>query len=117
MLGLYYLSLETAEFNAAKDNDAKAFGSVGEIEFALAAGAIKLHDKIPRADRHDRPCRREGEEDRGDHAGQDADRPVAAVERQRAVRRGEQAANQEKRFGRYRPGLPPLRAEGGGDFL
>ncbi len=46
VLGLYYLSLETAEFNAAKDNDAKAFGSVGEIEFALAAGAIKLHDKI-----------------------------------------------------------------------
>jgi DNA-directed RNA polymerase subunit beta' len=46
VLGLYYLSLETAEFNATKDNDAKAFGSVGEIEFAMSAGAIKLHDKI-----------------------------------------------------------------------
>jgi DNA-directed RNA polymerase subunit beta' len=46
VLGLYYLSLETAEFNATSDNDAKAFGSVGEIEFAMSAGAIKLHDKI-----------------------------------------------------------------------
>jgi DNA-directed RNA polymerase subunit beta' len=46
VLGLYYLSLETAEFLAAKDEEAKAFGTVGEIEFAMAAGAIKLHDKI-----------------------------------------------------------------------
>ncbi len=46
VLGLYYLSLETAEFGATKDEDAKAFGSVGEIEFAMSAGAIKLHDKI-----------------------------------------------------------------------
>jgi DNA-directed RNA polymerase subunit beta' len=46
VLGLYYLSLETAEFAATTENDAKAFGSVGEIEFALSAGVIKLHDKI-----------------------------------------------------------------------
>ncbi len=46
VLGLYYLSLETAEFVATKEQDAKAFGSVGEIEFAMSAGAIKLHDKI-----------------------------------------------------------------------
>ncbi len=46
VLGLYYLSLETPEFLAAKDEEAKAFGTVGEIEFALTAGAIKLHDKI-----------------------------------------------------------------------
>jgi DNA-directed RNA polymerase subunit beta' len=46
VLGLYYLSLETAEFNATAEKDAKAFGSVGEIEFAMAAGAVKLHDKI-----------------------------------------------------------------------
>ncbi|OYV41317.1 MAG: DNA-directed RNA polymerase subunit beta' [Acidocella sp. 20-61-6] len=46
VLGIYYLSLETAEYAATKDEDAKAFGSVGEIEFAMAAGAIKLHDKI-----------------------------------------------------------------------
>jgi DNA-directed RNA polymerase subunit beta' len=46
VLGIYYLSLETAEFLATKEQDAKAFGTVGEIEFALSAGAIKLHDKI-----------------------------------------------------------------------
>ncbi len=46
VLGLYYLSLETAEFVATKEQEAKAFGSVGEIEFALSAGVIKLHDKI-----------------------------------------------------------------------
>jgi DNA-directed RNA polymerase subunit beta' len=46
VLGLYYLSLETPEFLAAKDEEAPAFGSVGEIEFALTAEAIKLHDKI-----------------------------------------------------------------------
>ncbi|MGE4482312.1 DNA-directed RNA polymerase subunit beta' [Acidocella sp.] len=46
VLGLYYLSLETPEFLAAKDEEAPAFGSVGEIEFALSAGALKLHSKI-----------------------------------------------------------------------
>ena len=46
VLGLYYLSLETAEYAAANEKEAKAFGSVGEIEFAMSAGVIKLHDKI-----------------------------------------------------------------------
>jgi DNA-directed RNA polymerase subunit beta' len=46
VLGLYYLSLETADFRAADDNKATAFGTIGEIEFALQAKAIKLHDKI-----------------------------------------------------------------------
>ena len=46
VLGLYYLSLETADFRAAVDNEASAFGTIGEIEFALQAKAIKLHDKI-----------------------------------------------------------------------
>src|SRR6201998_199053 len=46
VLGLYYLSLETAGFFAAKDEEAPAFGSVSEIEFALSAGALKLHQKI-----------------------------------------------------------------------
>jgi DNA-directed RNA polymerase subunit beta' len=46
VLGLYYLSLETADFRAAEDNKATAFGTIGEIEFALNAKAIKLHDKI-----------------------------------------------------------------------
>jgi DNA-directed RNA polymerase subunit beta' len=46
VLGLYYLSLETPEFRVADEKKATAFGSIGEIEFALQAKAIKLHDKI-----------------------------------------------------------------------
>jgi DNA-directed RNA polymerase subunit beta' len=46
VLGLYYLSLETADFRATEDNSAPAFGSIGEIDFALQAKGIKLHDKI-----------------------------------------------------------------------
>ena len=46
VLGIYYLSLETPEFRAADDATAKAIGTIGEIEFALQAKAIKLHDKI-----------------------------------------------------------------------
>ncbi|WP_270936520.1 DNA-directed RNA polymerase subunit beta' [Falsiroseomonas oryzae] len=46
VLGLYYLSLETPEFKATEEKDAPAFASMGEIEQALAAGAIKLHSKI-----------------------------------------------------------------------
>ena len=46
VLGLYYLSLETPEFRAAKEQECPAFGDIGEIEYALTAKAIKLHDKI-----------------------------------------------------------------------
>ena len=46
VLGLYYLSLETPEFREKVDNEAPAFGNIGEIEFALQAQAIKVHDKI-----------------------------------------------------------------------
>ena len=46
VLGLYYLSVETPEFRAADDQKASAFGDIGEIEFALQAKAIHLHDKI-----------------------------------------------------------------------
>ena len=46
VLGLYYLSLETPEFRIAKEQDCPAFGDIGEIEYALTANAIKLHDKI-----------------------------------------------------------------------
>ena len=46
VLGIYYLSLETPEFRVAQENDCPAFGTIGEIEHALAAKAIRLHDKI-----------------------------------------------------------------------
>ncbi|GAB6966594.1 DNA-directed RNA polymerase subunit beta' [Komagataeibacter kakiaceti JCM 25156] len=58
VLGLYYLSLETPEFRATPDQNsyddkgqvtvegAPSFASVGEVEYALSTGAVKLHDKI-----------------------------------------------------------------------
>ncbi len=46
VLGIYYLSLETPEFKATPDEQAPAFGTMGEIEHALQAGALKLHSKI-----------------------------------------------------------------------
>ncbi|GAB0117536.1 DNA-directed RNA polymerase subunit beta' [Acidisoma sp. 7E03] len=46
VLGLYYLSLETPEFRATDEKDAPAFGQIGELEHALAAKRIKMHDKI-----------------------------------------------------------------------
>jgi len=46
VLGLYYLSLETPEFRDVTDDKAPSFGTIGEIEHALFAGAVTLHDKI-----------------------------------------------------------------------
>ncbi len=46
VLGLYYISIETPEYRAMPDQDAPAFGTMGEIEHALHARAITLHDKI-----------------------------------------------------------------------
>jgi DNA-directed RNA polymerase subunit beta' len=46
VLGIYYISLETPEFRETKDEEAPAFGSMGEIEHALQAGALRLHSKI-----------------------------------------------------------------------
>ncbi len=58
VLGLYYLSLETPMFRDAPEKDefddkgrliragAPSFGTIGDIEHALFAKAITLHDKI-----------------------------------------------------------------------
>jgi len=46
VLGLYYLSLETYEFQNTPDEKAPAFSGLPEIEHALASGALRLHDKI-----------------------------------------------------------------------
>ncbi len=46
VLGLYYLSLETKEFEEADEKTAPAFSSIGEIEQALDAGFVNLHTKI-----------------------------------------------------------------------
>ena len=46
VLGLYYLSLETPAFRETPDQETSAFATIGDIEHALFAGAITLHDKI-----------------------------------------------------------------------
>jgi DNA-directed RNA polymerase subunit beta' len=46
VLGLYYLSLETPAFRDMADQDAPAFGEIGDVEHALFARQITLHDKI-----------------------------------------------------------------------
>jgi DNA-directed RNA polymerase subunit beta' len=46
ILGLYYLSLETPAFRETPETDAPAFGTIGDIEHALFAKRINLHDKI-----------------------------------------------------------------------
>ncbi len=46
ILGLYYLSLETPDFRDTPVEQTRAFGNIGEIEHALYAKQINLHDKI-----------------------------------------------------------------------
>ena len=46
VLGLYYLSLETPAFRETALESTPAFGTMGEIEHALYAKAVTLHDKI-----------------------------------------------------------------------
>ncbi len=46
ILGLYYLSLETPDFRDTPEEKSPAFGNIGEIEHALYAKQITLHDKI-----------------------------------------------------------------------
>jgi DNA-directed RNA polymerase subunit beta' len=46
VLGIYYLSLETPEFRATDEKDAPRIADLGEIEHALAVGALTLHQKI-----------------------------------------------------------------------
>jgi DNA-directed RNA polymerase subunit beta' len=46
VLGLYYLSLETPAYRDTKEQETIAFGTIGDIEHALFAKRITLHDKI-----------------------------------------------------------------------
>lgn len=46
VLGLYYLSLETPLYRETPEQEAPAFGTIGDIEHALFAKRINLHDKI-----------------------------------------------------------------------
>ena len=46
VLGLYYLSLETPAYRNTPETETSAFATIGDIEHALFANAITLHDKI-----------------------------------------------------------------------
>ena len=48
VLGIYYLSLETAEFRDTPDDEAPAFGTIGEIEHALFAKRDEAARQDPR---------------------------------------------------------------------
>ena len=93
------------------DNKAPAFGKIGEIEHALFAKAITLHDKIQGALRNDR-CRWQSDPSGGrDHARPHDDRADPAEASQRAVRPDQPAADEEERLRRDRHGVSPLRSE------
>ena len=114
VLGLYYLSLETRGVpRDAGTTSAPAFGTIGEIEHALAAKRDQAARQDPRAvsstvDAGGNPvaprCR--------DHAGPHADRADPAEASERAVQPDQPAADEEERLRRDRRGLPPLRPEG-----
>ena len=112
VLGIYYLSLETALFKETPDNEAPAFGKIGEIEHALFAKRDHAARQDPRALRNG-GCRRQSDPpDRRDHAGPDDDRADPAEASGRAVRPDQPAVDQEERLRRDRHGLSPLRSEG-----
>ena len=111
VLGLYYLSIETPEFREHPDQAVyegdkmvrpgpTTFGSVGEIDYALNAKAIQLHQKIiarwETVDADGNKIRQKVVT----HAGPDADRADPAQERQRAVQPDQPHADQEERLGR-----------------
>ena len=73
-MGIYYLSLETALFKETPDNEAPAFGKIGEIEHALFAKRITLHDKIRARYETDGRGRQPDQTDRGDDSGPHDDR-------------------------------------------
>ena len=114
VLGLYYLSLETPEFrdDAGRRQASGRSARIGEIEYALTAKAIKLHDKIR--------ARWETVDAEGNQIRQmvvttpgrmliaqilpkNPNVPFSLINRH---------ADQEERVRRDRRGVPPLRPEG-----
>ncbi len=112
VLGLYYLSLETADFRAMPDNEAPAFGTIGEIEHALDVEVGSPAQQDPRPLRGDGRARQPRAHARHDHARPHADRADPAQAPERAVHAHQQAAHEEERLRRDRRGVSPLRPEG-----
>ena len=113
VLGLYYLSLETPGIpRRRRTSDAPAFGTMGEIEHALHARAITLHDKIK--------ARVETIDANGNqHTAVVVTTPGRMMIGQILPRHpnvpfiaDQQAAHQEDRLRRDRRGVSPLRPEG-----
>ena len=75
VLGLYYLSI----MRNNEPGEGKLFGSVAEIEHALAAGVVTLHAKIKARYRHIGHRRQRGIEGPRDHARTHDDRRAAAT--------------------------------------
>ena len=113
VLGLYYLSLAMEK----EPGEGRIFGSVAEIQHALAAGNVTLHAKVK--------GRYAGVDDNGkpdlqgvrNNARPDDHRRASAENAWDQLRSREQASDQEKYRSGDRRGLPLLRAEGDGHFL
>ena len=113
VLGLYYLSI----LREGLPGEGKLYGEMAEIEHALHSKVIHLHTKIKYrwqgVDENGKPISRwYRNHGRPRHA-----RPGAAEIAEDAVRRRQQADDQEGNLRRHRPGLSSLRPEGDGDLL
>ena len=112
VLGLYYLSLETAGVPRRRGQgraglrhhrrDRACAGREGDRPARQDQGAL----------RDDRRQRQPGPAGGGDHAGPHDDRADPAEAPERAVQPDQQAAHEEERLRRDRRGVPPLRPEG-----
>ena len=113
VLGLYYLSI----MREGLPGEGKIFGDMAEIEHALHSKVIHLHTKIKYRwegiDEDGKPVQRWIETT----AGRVMLGNVLPKSPKIAVRRHQQADDQEGNLRRDRPGLSPLRPEGDGDLL
>ena len=113
VLGLYYLSV----LREGLPGEGKLYGEMAEIEHALHSKVIHLHTKIK--------YRWQGVDENGkpitplvrNHGRPRHARPGAAEIAEDAVRRRQQADDEEGNLRRHRPGLSSLRPEGDGDLL
>ncbi len=113
VLGLYYLSL----IADGEPGEGMVFGNIGELHHALEtkAGHAACEDQRPRP--LGRRRGQQGHPHRRDDAGPHADRRVAAEASRGAVRRLQQADDQEGHQPHDRRRVPCLRPEGDGDLL
>ncbi|MDF9791912.1 DNA-directed RNA polymerase beta' subunit [Methylorubrum extorquens] len=123
VLGLYYLSIvadgSVGEHKADDKNNPMqgVFGDIGQLEHALAAKSVSLHSKIKWRWRGLGPDGEPVSPDLRHHAGPRDPVRRAADAPEGALRRRQQADDEEGDLGDDRHRLPPLRSEGVGDLL